>query len=913
MKDALNSKINDYCNYVNLAVKNFKEQNYPDSALNARKSAESACKIIIYNTFNFKLAEDKITGKSLKELIYQLIKDGKTERKVINNIESLQIIGNKAAHDNSVTKAEAGYTLNALSLLTDYLFDEHLKIRKPSILNLNFESVKEVELITPQIIKEVIIQEKIVQEKIDKEKEEELFSKIKDLEQRTESEKGKYEDLKNDLDKARQELKAFSETKKENETKLEAETIKAKAIKKKQQVKLFAIASLLLLGLVIIISYYFYKKQTHTINSTDILLIKSKDTIYVAVNNLQILQDNPNIDFKIESILQQEIELKVKSTQFPIKIIKTNFSSNEIVEDSVLVSKAYKLGYDLVYFGKLFETALTDSNELHIDGYLTNPKSGVHRSKKLKFKSLTDSILIKELNDQANMPFQYYLVNSNIKSGQKDLIKIIEDLKYYSAENLCASLNIISDKKMEANDLKGALQNVNRMLTYYPNSIEYLLKKANILCYENQFDSSEVYFKKIILLDSLSATVYVHFSDLYIKQNKFKLAESLALKALKIEPKNHTAYFLLANSYFVKKDYSRAKYYSLKCFQMRNNYNKNTLILAESYAMIDGKIDSAKYYYSVCIGKDSSNVEALNGLASLYRDLPQYKTQALYLFNKARNLSKESNLRNDYGLGMNAFDNGNFEGAILFLEKFYAKEKGYTQVLTVLSQSYYFTGNIEKAFKYSKEAILLDSTEFTTVYLYAFMLTKARPKLDKSIIHYFELSRKLNPTNYEMLINYLDYLYKVKQDYKTCIKICNSKELLGTTNFRIREFLANSYVSEKDFRNATPVFEYLNYMKPDNDTIMLQLSQCYLYSNSAGDVNFVKGAKLAEKALQYNPNGAFQNLVYAKYLLYGPNRNLAIERYRKAKRIDKNVFDQELERWMKILDNNEKIGLKSGN
>ncbi len=48
---------------------------------------------------------------------------------------------------------------------------------------------------------------------------EELFSKIKDLEQRTESEKGKYEDLKNDLDKARQELKAFSETKKEIYTK----------------------------------------------------------------------------------------------------------------------------------------------------------------------------------------------------------------------------------------------------------------------------------------------------------------------------------------------------------------------------------------------------------------------------------------------------------------------------------------------------------------------------------------------------------------------------------------------------------------------------------------------------------------------------------------------------------------------
>ena len=79
-EDPLKIKINDYCNYIQLAFKNFKEKNYSDSALNSRKAAEAACKIIILHAFNTKVAENKIYGKSLRELITQLIRDGKTKK-----------------------------------------------------------------------------------------------------------------------------------------------------------------------------------------------------------------------------------------------------------------------------------------------------------------------------------------------------------------------------------------------------------------------------------------------------------------------------------------------------------------------------------------------------------------------------------------------------------------------------------------------------------------------------------------------------------------------------------------------------------------------------------------------------------------------------------------------------------------
>jgi len=167
LKDALNKKIDDYCSYVVQAVKNFRSEHYGDSASNCRKAAEAACKILFFNAYALKLAEDKCANKSLKELILLVIRDNVGERKAINNLEALQIIGNKAAHDNAISSAEAAYALNALDLLTQYLFLEKLKIRMPAALNFESDDKKSSE------IKSEIIEKIIIRETTDPEKEKE--------------------------------------------------------------------------------------------------------------------------------------------------------------------------------------------------------------------------------------------------------------------------------------------------------------------------------------------------------------------------------------------------------------------------------------------------------------------------------------------------------------------------------------------------------------------------------------------------------------------------------------------------------------------------------------------------------------------------------------------------------------------
>ncbi|MBA2611598.1 MAG: hypothetical protein H0U95_06495 [Bacteroidetes bacterium] len=56
----------------------------------------------------------------------------------------MQIIGNKSAHDNFITKEEGLYCIQALNLLSEWLFLEHLKISYPKSLVIDEEIKKEL-------------------------------------------------------------------------------------------------------------------------------------------------------------------------------------------------------------------------------------------------------------------------------------------------------------------------------------------------------------------------------------------------------------------------------------------------------------------------------------------------------------------------------------------------------------------------------------------------------------------------------------------------------------------------------------------------------------------------------------------------------------------------------------------------
>ena len=116
------------------------------------------------------------------------------------------------------------------------------------------------------------------------------------------------------------------------------------------------------------------------------------------------------MEFKIESIIASYIKKTIIPFSLPVKCIFTNFQKAELTSDSSVISYAHQLGYDVVYWGNLYESSLADSNLLEIKGCITN-RPAFFRNKKIKFKSLADSVFIKEINDQANTPLYFYCSN----------------------------------------------------------------------------------------------------------------------------------------------------------------------------------------------------------------------------------------------------------------------------------------------------------------------------------------------------------------------------------------------------------------------------------------------------------------------------------------------------------------------
>ncbi len=887
MNSTLPLKINDYCRYVSLAVKYYKETSYPDAAINCRKAAEAACKIIIHNAYNEKLAETKLNGKSLKELIILLIHEGLTERKTINTLETLQIIGNKAAHDNTIGKDETSYAIHALNLFTEYLFKEHLKISIPKTLDFIFAETKEIQTITQTEVIEKII----VHEKFNKETEEELFSKIKDIEQKSEGDSAKFEELKTELLFKVQELSQKKHTEEE-----------IRPVEKKNSLQkiglLILISLLVILGAALLLNYFL--KEKRNVQEKTFQLTKHPDSIYVAVNNFQVLQDNPNIDYKIEQIIYNRINNLRLVNNLPISLVTTNYRGNGEKEDSVLINKAQRAGFDLVYFGNLYETALTDSNILEITSSVTRKENRIARYNRVKFKNLGDSTIIKEVIDQGNMPVLLYAENPKGKSD-KQMLALTQGLKYYSKEQYSSIYNFIACFKRNLGDYKGALKDLDRINRINPNNAYFLAFKANLFAFDKQLDSSKLYFEKSLKIDSTDVNTLANYGSVCVTAKEFAKAESLFKRAIFSNPDNYFPYLRIAALKMEQKEYALAKYYGLKADNLFKGDAVNTIMLANIYGFVDYKKDSAEYFYNRVIGRDSTNTDGLNALASYYQRFfqqdPVYKLKVSQLLAKVKVLKTQNDLSTDYNFGMATFANRDYKAALIHFEKIYVKNYFDNEVLTCMAQAYYHTKQPEKALLFGKKAFDLDSVNTNNLVIYAYLLSYIHPEDFKKVDYYFKKAWTANPAFLDIFQQYGTYLSHVEKN-KECIDLTLKGYKLFPADLRINSLLAYSYMNLKDFHKTKPYFEFLVSRLPDNDTLLCDYAQCLLQEfHGTPDDNFVYGARLAKKASDLNSNNPNYQLVFALYCLKGNNPKLAAEYYLKVKDLSKNtIYNEELEK-----------------
>lgn len=896
MNTKLTAKIDDYCTYAARAVRYFKENDYPGAAINCRKAAEAACKVVIYNAYPEKLADTKLNGKSLKELILLLIHEGMTERKAINTLETLQIIGNKAAHDNPIGKEETVYAINGLNLFNEYLFKECLKINPPKQLDFNISEQKE------KIVHKEIIKETIVQEKFNKEAEEQIFTQLKTIREKNEADTQRFESLKQEIELSHKKLEELSKQKAQES----AEPLPKKNIFLRRRAA-FVISGLGLGGCVILFSLLkssFAGKDTEAAYK----IAKHPDSVYVAINRIQIMQDNPSLDFKIEDALLGHINSLSTVNGLPIRVVLTSYKGGAGAFDSVLIERAATSGFDLVYYGNLYETALSDSNILEINGYVTRKDNRMCRDSKIKFKTLSDSTFIKEINDQSNFPLIHYFIEHQYDKSNKRFLQVLNGLRTYDLEALVAKKSLMGTLKYNTGDYPGSLEDINFVMRHIPPTAHYFTYKANLLGTLDQLDSARIYFDKALQADSTHAHTLICYGMMCFDVGDYPKAERLAQKAALISPKDHTPLALLARIKMRQVQYSLAKSYGLKANALFSGDAANSLNLATVYAFIENKKDSAELFFRQALGQDSSNAEALSELAGYYQRFysQEYKQKIAYLLDKAKALRTQNNQRLDYNLGCAAFEQRDFKNAIKYFEKVYSSAPQKIDLLTCMAQCYYWLNEQQKALEFAKKAVLLDSTNGTNLTVYASLLSYITPKDFKTCTYYFEKALRANSSPladiYQQYGTYLTTQGKVQQGIDLCLK----GHKLFPTDTRLNSLLAYSYYALKKYRQAKPYLEFLVLHYPNNDTLLSDLSYCILSNfNGAMDETYAYGISLIKKALNIKPDNPTYLLIYSIYLLRSGNSDLAIEIYLRAKDLSKNlIYNEELETlaYQKIME-----------
>ncbi len=596
-KDILGSKIDDFTRYVNLAVQNIQNQDYSGSAIHARKAAEAACKLIIYNAFNLKMAEEKISGKTLRELITQLIKDKIADRKSINNIETIQIIGNRAAHDNPVTKEEAVHCVIALSFLTEYLFKENLKTAIPSAINFNLEEPAPVSK-SPEIVEKIIITEKS-----DPAKEAEWLQKLSDLEKQN-------KDLQNQFLQNKEELKAFV-------TDRTVTTPVSIPLEKKPELASPPTSSsgnrrvwiflgvLVTFSLTVVVLVLINTKNPEAQQS----ITQSPDTFYVAINRLVVMQDNPSVDFKIENILQSTILNKIRSFSLPVKISFTELKDIDFNNDTLVLKRARESGYNIIYFGNLYETALGDSNIIEIKtAFFDRSKPLTFGKKKFSFKTLADSVFIKKTNDIANaVAFSY--CESLLGSRNDNLCAdLLGSLRSYSEPNNTERMARHANCLRRVGSCNESISEFRLLSQLHPANLYYLWAIGDNYAELKKYDSAAVYYDKVLAVDSIHGPTLYNYGIAFALRRNYPKALSYLGKALRTTSAVPAAKLIKSITALKKGEFLATGEFNLTSdsahFYFDNGQPKKALVLfiraAELDPMNQGIVDNlARCYYTI--------------------------------------------------------------------------------------------------------------------------------------------------------------------------------------------------------------------------------------------------------------------------------------------------------------------------
>lgn len=903
MEDKLKIKSDDFTHWTLAAFEHYANHRYSDALTNMRKCGEAACKLIVYLKYNESVAGQKIAQKSFKELIELLISENLVPRRAINLLEVFQIYGNIATHDNRIVASHAFYANAALKLFTEWVFTEHLRILVPSKLK---------KIILPVPDNERLLNDAEKKELDYLKKENELLKKEIHLHfekfQHKEKESTEYKEQANqsklEIGKFKTQVDRLLTEQKKSETEKQISAIPepVQKVKPKPVVKRIYIASLILLAVsgITLSIYYLFNQDKNLPEKTEMSKAANDSMFTVLILPFSVMQDNPNINLKLEELIRRQASEKFKMKNRVVNILYEPLQTKPAQSQQEAHDAAKDNNAQLVVYGDIYEQTVTDSVQAIVKYLFINPDNseeikGSGEAGNKSFAKLTDSEAIhlqKQIECVMEMSYAYSIY---FKGQYSQALALANEIVPTSDEMQLNSYELKTSCYYALNDYHRAKKQIENMILL-DTSAYALHYMAKTLVQLGQYDSAAYYYQQAILSDTIGEINYLlNYADLlcssYFKQ--YEKAKKIVQRALSKDSSNSRTWYYLAEMEVLMKNLPVAKEHFLKSLAIDSNFDAKINFAAMLAFKLKDPMSALPYFLSA-LQQDSTNSTVHYLLGDLYgMDAMRNPTLTEYHYKKSKEYAPKESSGTYLGMCTAAIDNNQINEAKNYALKAYLLDSARAIVCAYLGAIYYGLNQYDSAYYFLSKAHSIDPFDETAnFHLGKIYLSENNIQYRnfKKAIEHFEKALQTDPDRLASL-QYLGVAYFYSEEYEKAKKALLRLYALQPNNFDALRVLGSIYEQSGDYKQAKTFFENAISIFPGDDIVHSRLcvTLCRLGEYQSGLVH-------AQKAVEINPQRGDNHYRLSEIYVTLNNLHKAQESYQSAIDIDPKLKNADMEK-----------------
>ena len=660
MASPLEEKLQDLTRWTVLACEHQRSGRVEDALTNMRKAGEAAAKIIITGQWPGKRGADAIEDTSFSGLIQLIIRNSLATKPTILLLQTLQVEGNAAAHDNRLKRGRVDLGMASLNELVHWLYVEHLGRSLPTELASAF---------APKPTVPAQPSEQRTTNKTDQRQEERIaqlekhIARLSAMPERVDdgATTTAIAELREELARIRAEDPAPA---KQPEAPTPA-THKGKA----WRIRAAIVAVLLIIGGLVVHQYTTPKPEAEA-HKPKAASTPDRTAFNVLLVPPTILQDNPNITIDLVATLNNRLQRRIAERPYVCHVLvdSTHRAATPTAEQAWTLALA--CGAQLVIYGDLVEPTASDSGTTTL-GYVMDRQGHIESAdlQACRFRTIADSA-VGRLMDECVWLFDRALANRLYAQG--DYSRALEVL--YSAQSgtprgeLVRHLFMAQCHAILRND-PAALREAQWCMQHSPEDPEVIALLASVYTTLGQRTPAIALFERALAKYPKNANYLLGLAGLLMDPSDPSSANNarafaLVQKAIAADSLNATAWTYAAQANTQTQNWNEAA----RCYKRALALQPSDLRHVPDLALIEafklGRPEVAAQRLTAAIGADSSDPRALFQLAEIYTHTTLNKPAAARkLYAKAKELEPMAQYGAEVGQADAAFQAGDSQSA----------------------------------------------------------------------------------------------------------------------------------------------------------------------------------------------------------------------------------------------------------